>query len=274
MAFNRPEREELIARAKGMVREAYFKRDRLLIQTAGALSDADKASNLLTERLREWYGMHFPELNVSEPAKYCELVMLIDKKNPDVDDVKKIIGEQKAREFASKSGASIGADLPPADIDEIKRFASTILQLYKLREKLEAYQAALAREVCPNLAHLVEPALAARLIAKAGGLERLAIFPASTIQVLGAEKALFKHLRNHTRPPKHGVIFQHPYVCNSPKKLRGKIARALAAKIAIAVKADAYSKRFIAKELKDKFEERVKNIRESASAQTAPAQKQ
>ncbi|MEW6329196.1 MAG: hypothetical protein AB1468_03710 [Candidatus Micrarchaeota archaeon] len=271
MTFERASREELIARAKGGVREAYFKRDKLLIQTVGAITETDKAANLLFERLREWYGVHFPELSVGEPLKYCELVLNLDKKNPDLDELKKIIGEQKAREIASKAGSSIGADLTPADVDEIKLLANGIIQLYKLREKLDAYQATLAREVCPNLSYLVEPALAARLISKAGGLARLAVLPASTIQVLGAEKALFKHLRSHTRPPKHGVIFQHPYIGNAPKKQRGKIARALATKITIAVKADAYSKHFIAKELKEKFEARVKNIRESA--QTAPAQR-
>jgi nucleolar protein 56 len=97
-------------------------------------------------------------------------------------------------------------------------------------------------------------------VAQAGGLHRLSFFPASTIQVLGAEKALFKHLRSGSKPPKHGLIFQHSSIGMSPKKVRGKIARALAAKLTIASKADAISHNFIAEKLKASFEAHTKRI--------------
>jgi len=87
------------------------------------------------------------------------------------------------------------------------------------------------------------------------------VMPASTVQVIGAEKALFKHLKNKSiDPPKHGIIFQHASISTSPKSVRGKIARALATKITLAAKADEYTKRFIGPEVKDKFDKRLKDI--------------
>jgi nucleolar protein 56 len=111
------------------------------------------------------------------------------------------------------------------------------------------------------MSEVAGPEIAAKLIAHVGSLKRLAFLPSSTIQVLGAEKALFKHLKNRRiAPPKHGIIFQHAKISNSPKEVRGKIARALANKLALAARADAFSKNFIAKQLKDDFEARCKEI--------------
>ncbi|VVC00884.1 putative NOP5 family protein [uncultured archaeon] len=135
-----------------------------------------------------------------------------------------------------------------------------IQAIWKLRDSVEKYEAKLATELCPNMAHIAGPELAAKLVAQAGGLKRMATFPSSTIQVLGAEKALFKHLKSGSRPPKHGLIFQHPIIGRSPKKARGKLARALAAKLTIACKADAMSHNFIAEKLKAQFDMQAKRI--------------
>ena len=145
------------------------------------------------------------------------------------------------------------------DIEE--EFREKIKELEKFRKMLEKFVEKEMKEVAPNLTVLIGSTLGARLISLAGGLNKLAILPASRIQVLGAEKALFKHVVKGSKPPKHGIIFQHALIRTSPKKLRGKIARALATKIAIAVKADAFSKRYIGDELKKRFETRVKEIR-------------
>jgi nucleolar protein 56 len=142
----------------------------------------------------------------------------------------------------------------------VRSWANTVLSLYALREDVEKYTDALAVRICPNMSHLAGPALAAKLVAKAGSLHKLATFPASTVQVIGAEKALFKHLKAGSKPPKHGVIFQHPLISTSPKKVRGKIARALAGKLSIAAKADAITHHFIAEKLKESFEARAKAI--------------
>ncbi len=117
-------------------------------------------------------------------------------------------------------------------------------------------------EIAPNIKELAGPLLGARLIAKAGGLKKMAELPASTIQVLGAEKALFRHLTKGTRPPKHGILFQHPWVRNAKRWQRGKIARSLAAKLAIAAKEDYFEGRFIADKLKKELEERIEEIKE------------
>lgn len=115
--------------------------------------------------------------------------------------------------------------------------------------------------IAPNITRMVGPLIGARLISIAGGLERLAVMPASTIQILGAEKAFFRFKKEGGKPPKHGVIFQQSLVNKAPYNIRGKIARVLAAKISIATKADAFTKRNISKELIDSLEERVKEIR-------------
>lgn len=255
--------------ARSQVRDAYASRDSLLIQSVSALNELNKASNLMFERLREWYSIHFPEMNVLDSDKYCLLVEAIDKENVDVSKIAQIVGGGKAADVASKVRSSMGISFTFKDLAAVKCLASHILELKKLRLELENYQAGVAREVCPNLCHLLEPTLAARIVAQAGGLMRLATLPASTVQVLGAEKALFKHLRSNAKPPKHGVIFNHPAICNAPKKQRGKLARALATKISTAAKADAFSKRFIAEKLKADFEKRVNEIQRAKSGRNS-----
>jgi nucleolar protein 56 len=116
-------------------------------------------------------------------------------------------------------------------------------------------------KIAPNISKMAGHLIGARLISLAGGLERLAILPASTIQILGAEKALFRFKKEGGKPPKHGVIFQHSYVNKSPREVRGKIARMFATKIAIAAKADAFTKRDISKYLKDDLDKRIREIK-------------
>jgi nucleolar protein 56 len=254
-------REELLEKARAGVKEAYLEKDRPLIQCVNAIDEIDKTSNLLFERLQEWYGIYFPELRVREPEKYCELVLKMKRDEVRVDELAGIVGEERAREIAEKAGRSIGVDLGEKDLGRTRELAREILNLRSLRDSLEKYEVEVTKELCPNLTYLIDASLAAKLIAHAGSLGRLAIMPASTIQVLGAEKALFKHLRQHTKPPKHGILFQHPWVNSAPKKERGKIARLLSTKIAIALKADVYTKNFIAEKLKADLDKRMDEIR-------------
>lgn len=254
-------REEFLEKARAGVKEAYLERDRPLIQCVNAIDELDKTSNLLFERVQEWYGIYFPELRVREPEKYCELVTKIDRRNIRVDEISLIVGEGKAREIEEKAQRSMGVDFGEKDLGEIKELAGEVLKLRMLSNSVEKYETELAKELCPNLTYLIDAPLAAKLIAHAGSLKRLATMPASTIQVLGAEKALFKHLRQHTKSPKHGILFQHPWVNSAPKKERGRIARVLSTKIAIALKADFYTKRFIADKLKQDLDKRMKEIK-------------
>ena len=129
------------------------------------------------------------------------------------------------------------------------------------RDRLVRYREGLINGIAPNLTYLLGPILATKLVVEAKGLKRLARLPASSIQVLGAEKALFLHLTKHTKPPKHGIIFLHPVFRGSEKKIRGKIARLLAAKISLAAKADAFTHKFIAEELKKDLERKLKEVK-------------
>lgn len=137
-----------------------------------------------------------------------------------------------------------------------------MIGLYGLRQELETYLEKTMEEVAPNTKALVGPLVGARLIAFAGGLTNLARKPASTIQVLGAEKALFRSLKTGARPPKHGLIFQDTLLHDAKRWQRGKIARALAGKLAIAARADAFGGRHISDELKTHLEKRIKEIQE------------
>jgi nucleolar protein 56 len=140
-----------------------------------------------------------------------------------------------------------------------------VLSLYEMRQDLEKYMDNIMNAVAPNVMSLVGSLLGARLIAIAGGLPNIARLPASTIQILGAEKALFRSLKTGTRPPKHGLIFQHTYLHDAKRWQRGKLARALAGKLAIAARADAYGGRDISKRLKEDLNRRVEEIREKYS---------
>jgi nucleolar protein 56 len=156
----------------------------------------------------------------------------------------------------------MGADLDDSDLKEIMRLAGSLIQLYEEKERMEDYIKEIASEAAPNMCALVDAPLSARLISLAGGLERLSTLPSSTVQLLGAEKAMFRHLRSGKRPPKHGVIYQHPDVHRSPYWQRGKIARALAGKVLIAAKIDANKGEFIGAKLKEEYDKRVKDIQE------------
>ena len=247
------------------LRRAAQKRDLLAAQAIRAIDDIDKTTNLFAARLREWYSLHFPELDdlVREHEDYVKIVAeLGHRDNITVENLVKLgFSEEKAKKIAEAAAKSMGADYPEFDIEPMQRLARITLDLYKLRRDLADYIAQVMKEVAPNVTALVGPLLGARLISLAGSLEELAFLPASTIQVLGAEKALFRALRTGGKPPKHGVIFQYPDIHRSPRWQRGKIARALAAKLAIAAKVDYFTGRYIGDKLKEALRKRIEEIK-------------
>ncbi len=145
--------------------------------------------------------------------------------------------------------------------------ARAILDLRESRQRMEEEVASAADSLAPNLSALAGPVLAARLISRAGSLKRLAEMPSSVIQVMGAEKALFKHLHGKAPSPKHGIIYRHPAILGTPKRLRGRMARTLAAKLAIAARLD-YNGGGLSPELKGTLDRRVIEIRRSKKAPT------
>ncbi len=193
-------------------------RDELILQSINAIDDLNKQINSLVTRLREWYGLIDPISTRS------------------IDDHEKLV----KKITTSFTKELFGLEIEENDKQIIIAFAESITRLYKLKDKLEKYIDKIMSEIAPNTRLIAGSVIGARLIAKAGGLKKLAMMPGSTIQVLGAEKALFRHLIRGSPSPKHGLIFQHPLLSSKPKQLRGRIARSLAAKISIAARMDYY----------------------------------
>ncbi|MEM2537691.1 MAG: C/D box methylation guide ribonucleoprotein complex aNOP56 subunit [Candidatus Bathyarchaeia archaeon] len=252
--------------AKLRVKRAVEKRDLIIAQAIQTLDDLDKTINLFMSRVREWYGIHFPELDrlLEKHETYARLVVNLGvRENFTAERLEKEgLPKSKAEQIAKSAQASMGADLAEVDLARIQDLGKTVLNLYELRQGLEDYIDSAMEEVAPNIKALTGALLGARLIALAGGLTNLAKMPASTLQVLGAEKALFRSLKTGTKPPKHGIIFQHALLHEAKKWQRGKIARALAGKLAIAARTDAFGGRYIGEELKADLEKRVEEIRQ------------
>lgn len=245
------------------IREASERKDQLIVQAMGALDDAEKALNVIASRLREWYGLHYPEATqrMDNALHLSQLVVQggqreAIEKNP---DLVQLLPKEAVKSLAS--GQSMGAEIGQYDMSMIQALAQQYLDLQRLRNQLEEYLDDSMREVAPNLRGLIGPVVGARLIALAGSIQKLARLPASTIQVLGAERALFRSLKTGARPPKHGVIFQHTSVHSAPWWQRGKIARILAGKIAIAARIDEYSGEYVAEELKQNIADRIEEVK-------------
>jgi nucleolar protein 56 len=256
--------------SKQRVKKAAEKRDLLVVQAVQALDDHDKTLNLFMGRVREWYGLHFPELDrlIDKHELYAQLVSNLGKKeNFTLENLAKAEApKNEAVQVARAAQASMGADLYEADLSQIQSMCRQALELYDARARLEKYIGELMEEVAPNTTAIAGATLGARMIALAGGLENLAKMPASTIQVLGAEKALFRSLTTGARPPKHGVIFQHALIHGSKRWLRGKIARVFAGKLAIAMRADAFSGGLISDRLNDELQKRVEELKKKYPA--------
>ena len=248
------------------VRKAAERRDMLVVQTIQAVDDLDKTVNLFMGRIREWYGLHFPELDrlVEKHETYARLISNLGcREGFTVERLENEgLPKTRAEHTAEAAGKSMGAGLENNDLAQMQTVCRNTLQLYDARQALEGYMDSLMDEVAPNVKALVGSLLGARLIALTGGLTNLAKMPASTIQVLGAEKALFRSLKTGTRPPKHGIIFQHTLIHEAKRWQRGKIARAIAGKLAIAARTDAFSGKYIGDGLKAGLERRITEIQE------------
>jgi len=267
-------REVSVELTRLRVKKAGEKRDLMVAQAILSIDDMDKTANLFMGRIREWYGLHFPELDrmIDKHETYAKLVLDLGKrKNFIVENLNKEgLPANKAVRVAEAAENSMGAKLTEIDVERIQSLCKQTLELYSLRQALQSYADSTVEEVAPNVQALVGSLLAARLIALAGGLTNLAKMPASTVQVLGAEKALFRALKTGTRPPKHGVIFQDTLVHDAKKWQRGKMSRALAGKLAIAARTDAFSSRYIGDSLKAALEKRVVEIKEKYQKPPSP----
>ena len=264
--FNKFMHELSMQIAKMAVTEAVAKRDSYAIQAIRTIDDLDKTNNLFAGRVREWYGLHFPELDklIDIHETYAKLVLNLGNRSEfTVKNLEKEgLPRDKAGKVADYARKSMGAKIDEEDLQWIESFAKDVLNLLKLRKNIEEYVDKVMKEVAPNMSSLVSPVLSARLISIAGGLENLAKMPSSTLQVLGAEKALFRALKTGSRPPKHGIIFQHAPVHQAPRWQRGKVARVVSGKLSIAARIDAFEGEFMGERLKTEVNDKVAEIKE------------
>ncbi|MBN1682214.1 hypothetical protein JW865_01510 [Candidatus Bathyarchaeota archaeon] len=245
--------------SRNAIQTALSNKESLINQTVQILGEVETILNNLDGRVREWYSIHFPELNriIKDHELFEKLVIEIGNKTNITETNLDILNfnKREKNKILKARDRSMGAIFEEKDIFEIQKLAKNTLQLHEFRSQLSDYISNLIKELSPNVSELVGSVLAAKLIEKAGSLKKLAMMPASRIQVIGAEKALYRAIKTKTKPPKHGLIFQHQYVNGAPKKLRGIRARHLAAKIAIAARADAFTGNYIAPELKKELDD-------------------
>ena len=230
-------RESNLKETKKKIKESVTD-DLLIVQTINHIEDLTKVLNILAKDLREWYGYYNPEFS-REIENHEEFVSLIlDKKD------KKI-----------KNG--MGGDLKKEDLKPILELCNQINDMYKFKQKQEKYLEDLMTNVCPNITAITGSIIGAQLIQHAGSLKSLILMPSSTVQLLGAEEALFRHIKTGARCPRHGLIINHPLISKASQKDHGKIARALASKILLAAKVDYFKGKFIGdkllKDIEDKF---------------------
>jgi nucleolar protein 56 len=222
--------------------------DNMIIQTINLLDTLNKDLNTFSMRVKEWYSWHFPELVkvVSDNFQFARVVKFL--KNKSEADESKIPGlvditqdEGKAKEIIIAARTSMGTDISDLDMLNIEKFADRVIHLTTYQQQLQEYLSKKMHVIAPNLSELVGEHVGARLISHAGSLTNLAKYPASTVQILGAEKALFRALKTRGNTPKYGLIFHSSFIGRAAAKNKGRISRYLANKCSIASRIDAFS---------------------------------
>ncbi len=258
-------RDVAIRLSKAKVSAASGEKDLLVKNAIDAIDEVDKSINILVMRLREWYSVHHPSLSklVEDQDQYARILRECSDKESMTRDllVSAGISDDSTELILKAIPGDIGAELRDIDLNIIKALAIAIDDLYNTRKELEDYVEIVMQNISPNMTALVGSLVGARLISLAGSLKELARKPSSTVQVFGAEKALFRSLKTGADPPKHGIIFRVSEIHTAPYWQRGKIARALAGKLSIAARIDAYSDRNIGISLREDFLKRVEEIK-------------
>lgn len=241
--------------------------DNMIIQAIALLDQLDKDINTFSMRVREWYGWHFPELVkiVNDNYLYAKLALLIkDKANlseDNLDAMEEIVSDPaKAKQILEAARSSMGQDLSEVDMSNICTFAERVVSLADYRKKLHGYLVSKMHTVAPNLSALIGEVVGARLISHAGSLTNLSKYPASTVQILGAEKALFRALKTKGNTPKYGLIYHSTFIGRAGTKNKGRISRFLANKCSIASRIDCFQENQTDKfgeALREQVEERL-----------------
>ncbi|GMT08843.1 hypothetical protein PFISCL1PPCAC_140, partial [Pristionchus fissidentatus] len=244
--------------------------DNMIIQSIALLDMLDKDINLFGMRIREWYSYHFPELFkvVPDQYKYIKCAVTILDRNKIAEDEEMnaklaaiVEDEDKVAEILEAARTSMGMDISDLDLMNIERFATRVASLSEYRQRLHEYIKDRMGACAPSLCALIGEQVGARLISHAGSLTNLAKYPASTVQILGAEKALFRALKSRTNTPKYGLLFHSSFIGRASAKNKGRISRFIANKCTIASRIDCFSEVPVptfGEHLREQVEERLK----------------
>ncbi|RHZ51714.1 Nucleolar protein 58 [Aspergillus turcosus] len=216
--------------------------DTMIVQAIGLLDDLDKELNTYAMRVKEWYGWHFPELAkiLNDNIAYAKLVLKMGmRSNWETADLAEILPEELEGTVKAAADRSMGTEISQEDLENIQALAEQVVGFAEYRQQLASYLTARMNAIAPNLTALVGELVGARLIAHAGSLTNLSKSPASTIQILGAEKALFRALKTKHDTPKYGLIYHASLIGQATGKNKGKMARVLAAKASLGLRVDA-----------------------------------
>ncbi|KAK4705073.1 nucleolar protein 58, partial [Phenoliferia sp. Uapishka_3] len=216
--------------------------DTMIVQAIALLDDLDKEINIYSMRVKEWYGWHFPEMAkiISENITYAKVVKAMGfRTNYATTDFSAILPEELEETLKAAAAISMGTEISDSDLIHIHLLTDQVISITQYRTELYEYLQNRMTAIAPNLTALVGELVGARLIAHAGSLLNLAKHPASTVQILGAEKALFRALKTKHDTPKYGLIFHASLVGQAPQKLKGKMARMVATKAALSIRLDA-----------------------------------
>ncbi|KAK5095519.1 Nucleolar protein 58 [Exophiala xenobiotica] len=216
--------------------------DVMIVQAIGLLDDLDKELNTYAMRVKEWYGWHFPEMAkiLNDNLAYAKVVLKMGMRtNWEIIDLAEILPEEIETAVKSAADRSMGTEITDEDLENIQNLAEQVVHFTEYRQQLSSYLTARMSAIAPNLTALVGELVGARLIAHAGSLSNLSKSPASTIQILGAEKALFRALKTKHDTPKYGLIYHASLIGQATGRNKGKMARILAAKAALGLRVDS-----------------------------------
>ena len=218
--------------------------DTMVIQAVTLLDDLDRELNKYTMRVREWYGWHFPELGkiLSDSLRYAKVVRILRTRDSAAEkDFSELLTEEEIQAVREAARVSMGTEISEEDVEHICELCQEILSTAAYREQLSTYLSNRMRAIAPNLTTMVGEHIGARLIQKAGSLLALAKFPASTVQILGAEKALFRALKKKQATPKYGILYNASLVTQTPSQYKGTMSRVLAAKTSLSARVDSFT---------------------------------
>jgi len=251
------------------IKESSEQLDLHVIQAVSALDELDKIINTIGTRMREWYGLHFPELDnlIQSLYLYANIVREAGFRAGITGELLERLGldEKRTQIILQVAERSRGGNITSENLAIIKQLAYQVILQTELRRIIADHIESTMELIAPNTKELLSPLVGARMIAKAGSLEKFAYLSSSTVQVLGAEKALFRSLKTGSSTPKHGILFQHPLIHSAPRWQRGKIARSVASKASIAARIDLYRKGEKDHSLSDKLKLRINEIQQKYS---------